>query len=255
MATPHKTLEQLRSEYQATNLGPWHHDIEITPSVRTSDLSLESYNNNRHGFIKHEREAKEIFNIYGADMYKKSILDCACNAGAHLFECAKICGMEFGYGFDVRSMWIKQAIWAQDHITSYKTDKISLGVHGFDQLPRERFHVSFFNGIFYHLANPFLELTKVANLTTEIITINTACIISPDDVPPALIFKLEGKSDTDGLSGVEGVSWLPNGEEVLKELLRSLGFKYFKLVFKNACERPAFDRLLLIASKVPGLLR
>ena len=55
----------------------------------------------------------------------------------------------------------------------------------------------------------------------------------------------------DALSGIEGVSWVPNGEQVLMSILRPLGRVEFRLQFKN----PMAKRLCLFASKIKGLLK
>lgn len=233
--------------YDLDALGVFHQDIEINENLRTSELS-DPYHWKKT-YSNHSSIAKFLKTLYKESLKEKTMLSTACNAGAQLFECQKI-GIKEGYGFDVRELWIKQANWLKQNITSYNTDNLFFRTHGFDELTADKtYDVSFFDGIFYHLANPFLHLSKVASITNEIITVNTA-YDSSSDSKPALIFKMEGKGIDEGLTGIEGVSWLPNDERVIKLMLQDLGFIEFKLFFKN----PSHGRLCLIGSKKKGLL-
>ncbi len=59
----------------------------------------------------------------------------------------------------------------------------------------------------------------------------------------------ESKELEHGLTGIEGVSWKPNDDRVLIYMLKALGFKHFKVLFKSA-ER---KRLCVMASKLTPL--
>lgn len=237
--------------YSEELLGRFHHDIEISKNLRSSELSPPyhpSGNRPKHTYVA------EIFKaIYGENLKNKSMLSVACNAGAQLFECQKI-GILKGYGFDVRDLWINQANWLKQNITSYSTNNLEFKQHGLDALTfNEIYDVSFFDGILYHLADPFLHLSNVAKITKDIITVNTMYDCSTDSIKPALIFKREGKTYQEGLTGVEGVSWAPNGEKVIELLLRELGFIEFKLISKTEGTNGT-GRLCLYGTKIKGLL-
>lgn len=231
-------------KYDSNVMGNWHHDIAIAEGVRTSHLSGPY---DRHAFTNKERIAKEISSIYGADLKDKNILDIACNAGGHLFELNRF-GIKAGFGFDVRPLWINQAHWVQRNI-DVPCDNLKFVVGGFEVLSGfapMHFHLSLFNGIFYHLANPIAELEKVAEKTSELIIVNTAYAPGESDDSPALVCKHESSKAEHGLSGVEGLSWLPNGEVVLYEILKHLGFPYHRLMFKDESKK----RLAVIASRM-----
>jgi tRNA (mo5U34)-methyltransferase len=234
--------------YDIATMGNWHHDIAIADGIRTSHLSSPY---DMHAFTNKESIAKEISRIYGTQLKDKNILDIACNAGGHLFELNRF-GIKAGFGFDVRPLWINQAHWVQRNI-DIPCDNLKFVVGNFEVLKgfaSHHFHLSLFNGIFYHLANPIAELEKVAEKTSELIIVNTAYAPSHDDNTPALICKQESSKMVHGLSGVEGLSWLPNGEVVLYEILKHLGFPYYKLMFKNMDKK----RLAVIAARNKGLL-
>lgn len=235
-------------EYNVDSLGKWHHDIAIADGVRTSHLSAP-YNGN--AFVCKEKIANDIKNIYGDSLKDKKVLDVACNAGGHLFELNRF-GIKSGFGFDIRSLWIKQASWVQRNI-DIPCDNLLIAKGSFDVLQHfadRHFHLSLFNGIFYHLANPISELEKVANKTSELLIVNTAYDPDSNCSNPALICKNESSAMEHGLSGVEGLSWHPNGEQVLFKILAHLGFPHSKLSFKN----PENRRLEVIASRVPDLI-
>jgi tRNA (mo5U34)-methyltransferase len=235
-------------DYDVNLMGDWHHDIAINSSVRTSHLS-SPYDS--RGYVNKEAIAKKIKAIYGDALSDKSVLDVACNAGGHLYALNR-CGIKSGFGFDVRSMWIEQAQWVRRNI-DIPCDNLQFVQGNFDvlnDLPDNYFNISLFNGIFYHLADPIAELAKVAAKTSELIIVNTAYAPGPADSPPALICKIESARIEVGLTGVDGLSWYPNGELVLYQILKHLGFPYVKLMLKNLEKK----RLAVIASKDKTLL-
>ncbi len=239
--------------YDKDKLGDWHYDIDLGDGMSTVDLSppYNAAGDKTHGYINTDYIGNLIKKIYGDASREKTVLDVACNAGAQLFSCQKICGIRSGFGFDVRKQWIGQANWLKQNIKFYDTDNLNFKCGSFEVLDEAgMFDISFFNGIFYHLANPYQELAKVAAHTSDLITVNT--MYAPASVAdlPALQLKLEAIGDDHALSGVERISWVPNGEEVLIRILKHLGFSEFHLLFKDAPGR----RLCLIASKVPGRL-
>jgi SAM-dependent methyltransferase len=239
--------------YDRDKLGDWHYNIDLGDGKSTVDLS-PPYNapgDKTHGYINTDYIGDLIKKIYGDESREKTVLDVACNSGAQLFSCQKICGIRSGFGFDIREQWINQANWLKENIKFYNTSNLVFKRGSFEVLDEiGMFDVSFFNGIFYHLANPYQELEKVSAHTSDIITINTMYAPSADTDAPALILKLEATGDDHALSGVECISWVPNGEEVLIRLLKHLGFCQFHLLFKDAPNR----RLCLIASKISGRL-
>lgn len=233
-------------KYDSSKLGLWHHDIDLGNGARTKYLSAP-YNGKE--YTNKESVAADIVKLYGDDLKSKSVLDVACNAGGHLFALSRY-GIASGFGFDVRKVWIEQAKWVQRKI-NFDTSNLKFAQGDFDVLNKQNnFDITLFNGIFYHLAAPVDALKRVADKTNELITINTSYAITPEGTEPCLVCRPESKRVEDGLSGVEGLSWRPNGEQVLFSILKSLGFVETKLYFKNT----QAERLCVFASKIPGLL-
>jgi tRNA (mo5U34)-methyltransferase len=234
--------------YNPAVMGNWHHDIVINAAVRTRDLS-PAYND--RSTTSKEGLAKEIKDIYGEALKDKNVLDIACNAGGHLYALNRF-GINSGFGFDARAIWIQQAHWVKRNI-DIPCDNLTFVEGSFDVLQDfedRHFHLSLFNGIFYHLADPVAQLAKVAEKTSELLVINTAYAPQHSAGPPALIFKMEDASIETGLSGMDGLSWLPSGEYVLYRILKHMGFPYAKLMFKS----PKTNRLAVIAAREEGLL-
>jgi tRNA (mo5U34)-methyltransferase len=225
------------------SLGKWHHDIQITENLRTSDLSAP-YDGNKFTSKKYLLDLLQV--IFNKDLANKTVLDVACNAGGHLFE-LQSSGIKEGFGFDVRPLWISQANWLKENISLYDTSNLKFKVGNFDILNSitRKFDIALFNGIFYHLANPILNLQQVCNLTEDLIVVNTAYAPEADNNKSCLVLKFEPDKMEAGLSGIEAISWLPNSS-VVTYVLKFFGFKYFKTLFKSVENK----RLCIVASKL-----
>lgn len=240
---------------QMDALRPWHQVVQIT-----NDLSTEIYNekNNGRKMVSHfKHSGKFIYDIYKKNIINKTMLDCGCNAGAHLFGAAKL-GIKSGLGFDAREHWINQANWLKKNITIYNTDNLEFKIMNIYDIPKNNignFDATMYSGLFYHVEEPFLSLKILSDVTNELLIINTAFEKSHDQNTnmDCLYFKSEGVLNP--LSGVHGVSWLPSGEKVIVKMLQKLGFVEFYLMFKKADDSAEHNgRLGLAASKVNGLL-
>lgn len=238
-------------DYDITKLGNWHHDIDLGNGNSTRDLAPPAH----HGgeYVNHSFLASCVHKVYGDTLKDKRVVDVACNAGGCLFALQQKCGgLKYGLGFDARANWINQANWVKENTKACSPIGLEFEVGSFEVLDTcANFDIALFNGIFYHLPNPFSVLEKVAAKTNELITISTA-FSPPTDMltKPSLVFKME-KTDND-LSGLDGVSWLPNGQEVIIQMLKALGFVEFQCIHKKTL--PPF-RLTVIASKIKGLLQ
>ena len=222
----------------------WHHDIRITEDIRTSDM-FKPYNG--QGMVTKEWEVGSIQKLYGNSFSEKSVLDIACNAGGHLFEC-QMHGIKQGFGFDARDYWINQANWLKEHVNLCDTSNLTFMVSDMQILDQlENYDITFFNGIIYHLENPFLYLQKVANITNDLLVINTAYCVSCDY--EGFVLSEETKQQQHALSGVGkseyGLNWLPSSEIVLEKVLREYGFRTFSTLFK----RPGMGRFCLLSRK------
>lgn len=245
MPDQNTTLSELRAEVR--RLGPWHQDLEIAPGVRTIErrpgddpdpLRVGNPGTLQPGHVL----ATLMRDVFPNGFEGRSILDCGCNAGGYLFE-AKRMGAGRCFGFDVREHWLNQARFLARHLPGDDVD--------FDQLDllalRERnlapFDVTFFFGLFYHLPDPVAGLRIAADLTRELLVLNTAA--HPGLKGDALMLNLE--SETALMSGVHGLAWLPTSPHVLEEILRWCGFPHTRVHFVNRHKR--YPRIQVLGAR------
>ena len=238
--------EQL--EAQIKELAPWHHNIQILTDLNISqvfgaDEKLARDENQGVSLIEpREKFFERLDGAYPDGLAGKRFLDCACNAGVYCF-CAREAGAEFSFGFDVREHWIEQANFIKQHRTVLPTDRIEFEVLDLYDLPSrnlEPFDFTFFSGIFYHLPDPIHGLKIAADMTSDIIVVNTASIYNPDN-PGGLTPRRRSSSDY-VMSGVSEMAWFPNGPKAILLILNWLGFKEFKLTkFIQRDDRHRFE--------------
>jgi tRNA (mo5U34)-methyltransferase len=249
------TAAELREE--VIRLGPWHMDVEITPEVSTSafleappgtypdSLGEVTFHDPHDGFLR------RIERIFPNGLEDRSVLDCACNCGAYLFF-AKEAGAGRCVGFDVREHWITQARFLAEHRRA-PSDEMRFEVADLYDVPSlglGRFDVTFFFGIFYHLPDPVSGLKAVADMTDELLILNTASKVGyPDGMLMA-----ERESPTKVMSGTYGLCWFPTGPLVLEHLLQWLGFPEVRCsVWRHAPrQRDDLDRIEVLAARTPG---
>jgi tRNA (mo5U34)-methyltransferase len=210
-------------------LGPWHHDVEVAPGIRTGDPAPAGMYPTELGtpsLIDPERSLADLLGgVYPEGFGGRSVLDCACNAGGYLFAAARL-GAGRSFGFDVRSHWIDQARFLSEHLRS---DHIEFATLDLAALPDRRlapFDVTLFFGLFYHLPDPIAGLRIAAEHTRELLIVNTATCPGP-----AQSLVLNRESETELMSGVHGLAWLPTDEGVLRQILQWCGFPHARLHF------------------------
>lgn len=107
------------------------------------------------------------------------------------------------------------------------------------------FDFTYFSGLFYHLPDPIAGLKAAADLTKDILVLNTAAVADTEN-PLGLTLALE--SQTKVMSGVHTLAWFPNGPEVLNEILTWLGFKEVKLT-RDVRNEHSRRRVELVAAR------
>jgi tRNA (mo5U34)-methyltransferase len=241
--------DALRAEIR--RLGPWHHDVEVAPGVRTGDPALAPPPDPALGtpaVLQPQALLAPLAQaLFDGDMSGRSFLDCACNAGGYVFA-ATAMGSPRAYGFDVRRHWIDQAEFLARHLPSTGA---TFGCHELADLPRlglEPFDVTLFSGIFYHLPDPVTGLRIAADLTREVLVVNTSTLPGRGN---ALI--LSHESDTLLMSGVHRLAWLPTGPAVVEAVLGWCGFPHTRLVFDRAGTN-GWRRILVVAARTPETL-
>ena len=256
-AQPTKTPTELKQEI--IRLGPWHLDVEVTPELSSSAF-LEAPQKIRDSwekypvrFIDHRRPFhNQMKKIYPEGLEGRSFLDCACNCGAYSFWMKEL-GAGSCFGFDVRDHWINQARFLLEHREG-PSDGISferLDLYDLSKRELEQFDVTLFKGIFYHLPDPVAGLKLAADLTREVLIVDTAARIDLDDG----MLMLEHEGTAHPMSGVYELSWAPTGPRVMARILNWMGFPETKLVSWSANPRKQDrGRLRIIGAREPGRL-
>ena len=257
MTTPGRPLTVAELRDEVIRLGPWHLDVEITPEISTAAFlegDPDRYTDDEAGITFHSpREGflRRLHRAFPSGLEGRSVLDCACNCGAYLFY-AKEAGAGRCLGFDLREHWIEQARFLAEH-RQKPSDDMRFEVSDLYDLPAldpGRFDVTLFLGIFYHLPDPVTGLKLAADLTNEVLIVNTATKAGfPDGHLVA-----ESESPTKLMSGKYGLSWFPTGPEVLMGVLGWLGFAEARCsVWRHAPrQRDDLDRMEVIAARTPG---
>ena len=173
-------------EQEILRLAPWVHEVELVPGVST-----------RHWLDAGEAEGHEwerlvFFDPFGTlrgglmrffpqGLQGRSVLDCACNCGGFLFA-ARDAGAGRCFGFDVCQRWIDQAEFLRSNRPG--GEALEFAVCDLYELPGlglEPFDVTLFNGILYHLPDPVGGLRIAADLTREVMVVNTQTAVGYPD--------------------------------------------------------------------------
>jgi tRNA (mo5U34)-methyltransferase len=249
------TVQAGELEQRIIELGPWHLVVQVTPEVSTSVWGEAKPETDPGSFLLHDPSGSARVAFRSAYLYGlrgRSVLDVACNCGAYLFW-AKELGAGECRGFDVREHWIRQARFLAEHRTVSSTEDMQFDVCDVYDLPKrslEPADITVFSGIFYHLPDPVSAVKIAADLTNELLLLHTMTQAGEADG------RLVVKNEPDDLaSGVYGLSWLPTGPEVLKEILSWAGFVETHLAWweRQSALNPFAGSLMILASKKPGL--
>lgn len=221
-------MRDLRAEL--VRLGPWHLDVEVGPELSTR-ASLEAppgtYERSKFGPVpfRSPREGfvRRIKRLFPNGLQGRSVLDCGCNCGGYLFW-AKELGAGACLGIDIRAHWIEQARFLAEHRHGPGAD-VRFERRDLYELPDlglEPFDITLLNGILYHLPNPIRGLEIAAEVTRELVLVNTA---ARTDLPDGMLVAAhEGVRQV--MSGVHGLGWFPTGPEVVATVLARAGFEH-----------------------------
>ncbi len=239
-------------EDQIVALGPWCHEIQVTPSISTrvwyerasgaeADLPFVDPSDIAPG--------KLLRRLFPNGLAGRAVLDCGCNGGGYLFMARDI-GAGRCYGFDAREHWVRQAQFVAEHRKGSHDITFELrSLYDLPYLEHEQYDVTFFNGILYHLPEPVGGLKIAADLTREVLIVDTSTRAGMPDGYLAV----ENENKEALLAGIHGLNWLPTGPDVVRRMLQWAGFSDWFLV-QHRPIRPEVNRLLMVASKVPDLL-
>ena len=244
--TSHDIVSEIRS------LAPWHLDVEVEPGVRTGTVTPAEADNGGVSIINPDEIRPLLMAIYPEGLAGRGFLDVACNGGGYSLLAAEL-GAAFVFGFDIREHWIRQAEflkshwgWTDEQVRFEVCDLADLG----ERAGAETFHICLFKGIFYHLPDPVAGLRQAAELTSEILILDTA---AAHDRPDGFL-ELQFESTEHPMSGVHALAWLPTGPTVLENILRWLGFAETRLIRWRRDADHATDRIRVIGARSKACL-
>jgi tRNA (mo5U34)-methyltransferase len=232
MAVNVRTAAELSEEI--IHLGPWHYDVEVTPEISTR-VHLDAPPGTYSQFAPIEfLEPRESFQtkmgaVYPDGLQGRSVMDCACNCGGYLFW-AKEIGAGECFGFDARELWIKQARFLIENRVVSANEGMRFQLCDLYDLPKLRlapFDITLFQGILYHLPDVLFGLKIAADLTRELLIVNTA---TWNNFPDGFL-AVGDEGVKEPLSGVYAFNWYPTGPKVVARMLDWLGFPESRLVF------------------------
>ncbi len=258
MGEDKQSMQIARLKEEIIRLGPWHHDVQVTPEVSTSVFleAPEGTYSSKPSFINPKEHLESILRkIYPDGLEERTFLDNACNCGGYSFA-AKDLGAGECFGYDARKHWVDQARFIAEN-RAWSTDGMrfeELDLYDLPKMDLEPFDVTLFKGIFYHLPDPITGLKLAADLTKEIIIVNTATL---NDVPDGMLSLFEEGTERP-MSGVHGLAWFPTGPKVMSQILKWMGFVETRVVFwvdqKTSLSRQR-GRMEIVASRKEGLLK
>jgi tRNA (mo5U34)-methyltransferase len=249
-------VDRTQLKEQIVKLGPWHLDIEVVPGLTTRAWYEEAGDvQDPHLGSTHFQNPQPAFRsmleaLYPGGLEGRAMLDCACNCGGYLFWAREL-GAGRCFGFDVREHWIRQA----EFLRAHREDAADIEFRAMDlyELPAlglEPFDLTLFNGIFYHLPEPVGGLRVAADLTREVMMVETATRSGRED--GALVAGFESRDEL--MSGVHGLMWRPTGPLVMERIFKHLGFEDTMVLSWREETQPGWGRLAMLAARTSGLL-
>lgn len=185
-------------------LSPWFQNIHLIDDIYTL------------GALDTEPRWRFIKNFLPKNFTGMRVLDVGCNAGIFSIK-AKELGADYVLGIDFEH-YIKQANFIKE-VKQIEGVKFSIDSIYTLSTPR-RFDLTLCLGVLYHLKYPFLALKKISELTTEIVLLETETLTEEQDADKMKFIEHTYRND--------GTNWWIYGEECLKSMLRSVGFKFVK---------------------------
>lgn len=218
-------MDAIAIEAEIERLGPWLHDVEVRDGVRTG-RARGSDDPDKAVLGHYDPGAmigRIVDSVYGGDLGGRSFLDCGCNAGGHAFAAARR-GAGRSLAFDARDHWLDQAAFLARFHDAPLLELKRMTLDDLRSAGIEPFDVTLFSGLFYHLPDPVAGLKVAADLTRELLIVNTSVLPRRHR---GLVLSRE--SATVALSGVDRLAWLPTGPEVMTDILEFCGYPHVRI--------------------------
>jgi len=261
VATPltkviHGTMAHSETLSALAALAPWHHDLELRGGIRTAVGNQSRYDD--PGFanvsvLDPYELAPLLRRIYPSGLAGKNFLDVACNSGGYCFV-AKSLGAATTFGFDARDHWIRQAEFVKANWPGDSEGIEFAQCDLFDVDTVRSFDICMFKGIFYHLPDPVHGLQQMADITREVIIVDTATRGDRGD----MCLRLNDEGNTHTMSGIYGMAWWPSGPDLIVHILKWLGFEGCREIWWRKGDNPdnktKVGRCRVIGARSPELL-
>jgi 2-polyprenyl-3-methyl-5-hydroxy-6-metoxy-1,4-benzoquinol methylase len=225
----------------------WHYPVEL-PGGRTKP-SRPGVDEKRH-FLRKQHFFDPLIDIYGGSLRGKDVLDLGCCQGFWSFEAGKA-GARSCTGIDSSGVFITEARAIAEVLAirncefecrHLETDSWWQGLGAF--------HITFFLGLFYHLADPIFVFRKAASLTLETIVVDTETIAQ--DGSYLKIVTRDLQEFTTRKSNVTSKIRVVPTKDALCDLLSDQGFSIIHCLQPDANMPPEYlsgHRLSLIARR------
>lgn len=238
----------------------WMYEFDLGDGILTPLLSreLRQVHRTRHDMILPALEECFPEGLAGLDC-----LDVACNEGYFSFllhgQGARV------RGIDVRPLNIERARAVQ-RIQGQDPEQLTFAIEDFlaNQDPPERYGLTLFLGLLYHLENPMGALRILHRITRRMCVVETqltrqqAPVVSGWgetgkflELPAALAVYREPDVEENRLAAHRGLSFIPNAAAV-REMLSAVGFSKVEPVAPPADANPQYlaqDRAVFLAFK------
>lgn len=233
--------------FRIGELGPWHMDIQLTGDLSTGQAVAEANSQTIKPLNLRDNFLERLGQIFPNGLDESRMLDCACNAGGYCFWAAEK-NVKSAFGFDGREQWIRQARFVKTQRTITSNERLRFEVGSFDDLAAwklQTFNLTLFKGIFAHLADPVSVLRKVADLSSDVIILNTPYIVGEPDGNMKFL-----REDQTPMAGMDGAKWMPTGPMAVSDILKWLGFATRKLIYcrESNAERK-IGRMEIVAAR------
>lgn len=200
-------MDQDRLAADIKKLGPWFHQIEIAPGVRTRDIAPSPGPQP----VDHPASRWQIFkDRIPSDLSGTRVLDIGCADGFFTVELARR-----GANVVAQDAWkkmIDRLEWVVEHLGL--TDRVTCRVGEVETLStEERYDFVLCLGLIYHLRHPFWGLERMAQLSDTMYVEST---IDLGDKPYLYL-----KPPVPGVHNIP--KWFPT-ESCIEEMLKFVGF-------------------------------